>query len=716
MAFVNPWVMVLGIGAALLPVLVHWLTRPRPVVLPLSTVRFVLQAVEQRRSRRRLRDVVILSLRTLAVLLVAAAIARPLFGRRPPAPADAPVRTARVVILDVSQSMAARAMGSTAIERVRPVAAAHLAYQPALAANLVLAGATPHAAFERLSTNYGALRDELGKAAPRPERLNVQAAFQVAAQMLAQAGGEGSIGQAPAREVIILSDFQRTQWAAADFSVFPRDTKIQLESAASGEVPPNVAILGIGGSGRVELGRPVVLEVDVGNFSNVARSVEVELSLPSVSHRLSAPCPAGTKTKLTVEIIPRVLGWQTGEVRLLGMSDALAEDDRLAFVLDVRQPPVFALITRENADTRPSSTYYLERALVPATAQAGLDRSAPRVVRFDPQRDDREILAAADLFVLDHPGRLSETLIASLAGWIRRGRSLLNVACEPADAGNLKSLADLAGGNLRLPVEFTPPLAGGARAERFITDARQDVPPFQVFGDALNATLAPLRFSATLASHSLPDALADDVRATYSDKSACLVVSNCGAGTLAILNADLGGSNLPTSSAFVPLIGELTTLLLGRRTVSAPVACGEPFALPLPPDAGNISGLTIVVERSSGNGNQPGPASSAEGIELTEEPDGLICRSAAAPGPGTIRVRRGERTVFALATAVPEQESDLAALPASVFQNRLAGDRTVSYRDAALADLAEDSLWTWLALGCAVVLVIEMILLRALRT
>jgi hypothetical protein len=716
MAFVNPWMMALGVGAAGLPILIHWLTKPRPVVRPISTVRFVLQAVQQRRSRRRLRDLVILAVRTAAILLLAAAIARPLVGRRPPAPADRPVRTARVVILDVSQSMAARSMGSEAIERARPAAAGHLAYQPGLAANLIFAGATSRSTFEHLSTNFGALRDELGKAVPRPERLNVQAALQLAADMLARERGDTGSAGTSVREVVILSDFQRSQWAAADFSVYPRDTKIQLESAGAGETPPNLAILGVSGLGRVELGRPLVLEIDVGNFSIAARSVEVELSLPSVSHRLTAPCAAGARTKLTVEIVPRVAGWQTGEVRLVGTSDALAADDRRAFVLDVRQPPVFALITREGPEARPSSTYYLERAMVPAATGRSGDRSTARVVRFNPERDDRDTLAAADLFVLDHPGRLSESLLASLTGWLRRGRSLLYVACEPADAGNLKSLADLAAGDLRLPVEFTPPPLLGTHIERFIVDPRRDAPPFQIFGDAVTTTLAPLRFSGALASHPLPDALTDDVRATFSDQTACLVVSNCGAGTLAILNADLGASNLPTSSAFVPLIGELTTLLLGRRTVSAPLACGEPFALPLPPDAGPIAGLSIVSEHNSHGGDRERNNSGGPGIELVEEPEGLVCRSPAAGAPGSVRIHRGERTVFALATAVPEQESDLTALPASVFQNRLAGDRALSYRDVTQDDEARDSLWSWLALGCAVGLAVEMVLLRALKT
>ena len=714
MAFVNPWILLIGALAATLPILIHWLTRPRPIVLPLSTVRFVLQAVQERRARRRLRDYLILAARIAAVLLLAGAMARPLLGRRPPPPADAPALTTRVVVLDVSQSMAARTNGVQSIERARPVAAAQFAFRPGLAVNLLLCGATVRSVFDRPSTNLGALRQDLGKAAPLPERLNAQAALNAAAAMLSSAAGEGRGSSGRRGEVVIVSDFQRTQWATADFSVFPRDTQIQLESVAPAETPPNVAVLAVTCSARAEVGRPLAIQIDVGNFSTAARPVELELTIENAAYHLSGLCSAGGKTSLSTEIVPRAAGWQAGWAKLVGTTDALVEDDLRPFVLDVRQPPVFALITRESAAVRPGSTYYIERALLPVAAAAppAPDRPVSRVVRFDPERDDRDALTAADLFVLDHPGRLPEPLAAALASGLRRGRSVFYVACEPADAANLKRLAELTGTDLRLPVEFAPMPEGGTRGPRFIAEFKRDAPPLEVFGDAVTSTLAPLRFSGGLASHPLPDALADDIRAVFSDRSACLVISSCGAGQIAILNADLGASDLPTSPAFVPLVGELTALLLGRRSIEPPVSCGEPFALPLPPGAGPPSELTVVADREAAGAsrNETAPA------EIVDEAEGQLCRARAAPGPAVIRVKRRDQTVFALATAIPENESDLAALPAAVFRNRLAGDRALSYHDAIQSDDSSDSLWTWLALGCAVGLVTELTLLRAMRT
>src|SRR3954453_1661810 len=105
MNLLHPWLLA-GLAAISLPVLIHWLTKPRPVSVPLSTLRFVREAVQQRRARYRLRDLIILLLRATAIVLLAIAFGRPLAGSKPLV-ADAPGQAVRVVILDRSQSMAA---------------------------------------------------------------------------------------------------------------------------------------------------------------------------------------------------------------------------------------------------------------------------------------------------------------------------------------------------------------------------------------------------------------------------------------------------------------------------------------------------------------------------------------------------------------------------------------------------------------------------------
>jgi hypothetical protein len=78
-----------------------------------------------------------------------------------------------------------------------------------------------------------------------------------------------------------------------------------------------------------------------------------------------------------------------------------------------------------------------------------------------------------------------------------------------------------------------------------VTAFRREDPLFAVFGDDATAALSPLRFAGGLSTRRVESGLADDVLATYSDQSAALVVTACGAGTLAVLNASLADSTLP---------------------------------------------------------------------------------------------------------------------------------------------------------------------------
>jgi hypothetical protein len=180
-----------------------------------------------------------------------------------------------------------------------------------------------------------------------------------------------------------------------------------------------------------------------------------------------------------------------------------------------------------------------------------------------------------------------------------------------------------------------------------------------------------------------------------------LVVTPCGEGVLAVLNADLGASNLPQSPGFVPLIGELATRLLGKPRETGARPCGEPLAVRLPAAAGPAAGLKI---------NPPAG-------ELVEEGGGVLWRCPLLETPGVYQVKRGDAVVYAVAVAVPPEESDLRPLDPAVLTERLAGGRQVSFRSAAGdGEEQQDRVWTWLAVACVGCLLGEVVALKMFRT
>lgn len=701
MTFLHPWAIVAGVLAAGLPVAVHLLTKPRPVRMPLSTLRFLREAVHQRRARHRLRDFLILMLRTLAILLIALAIARPQWGQRPLVSDQLDGDAVRVVALDVSQSMAATDQGIAVFERARSATENFLRYRPGTKVNLLLVGATPRSVFESPSTNFDALREELANAKVLPQRVDVQKLVETAGKMLAPQSPEDN----RRRELVIVSDFQRSSWAKANFASLPEKTQIQLESVAPAEAPANLAIEAVRTIGQESGGGQAQLEVDVHNYSTVTRQVEVEVQIGDSLWHLKSTCSPERMTTLTQQIEWKQTGWQAGEARLVGMDDALAVDNVRPFVVHVQSEPVYALLTRQSAAMRPSSSHFLECALAP---NRGSQERSATVRRLDPAEADATALASADLIVLDHPGKLSDEKIKLLASLLRRGRPILYVAAELVDATNLKHLSEAAGSGMQLPVEFTPPAAGQPRRDLMLATVKRDRPPFNVFGDNLNTIVGQLRFAGGLGSHRVEGRLDDDLLATYSDGSASVVLSSSDAGALAVINADLKESNLPKTWAFLPLVEELVHGLIDRGRGNDTAYCGEPMVVQLPGDAGPTPGLKLV-GLSTEKAAQPEQGNAKEKMygELADDSTGAVWRWNTPDRLGVYGVEHDKAPIFAKAVALPPEESDLEKLDLKKLTDRIGASHDAYYHSATAEGEHRDDMWMWLVSACVLCMIGE---------
>lgn len=710
--FVNTWALLIGGAAIALPVVIHWLTRPRPTRLPVSTLRFIRGAVEQRRSRYRLRNFLILLLRTIAIAVLAAAIARPLLHHQVTASTSEAAAVTRIVLLDCSQSMGARDGGIVRFERARPMVSDLLRPQQSLKCNLLLAAALPNPVFDTPTTNLGALRESLTKATVRPERLRLQQTLNLLAEMFAASDPGSQL------ELIIISDFQRSNWAVADFSVLPKDCSIELRSIAAAEETANLAVLEFTPQGRVEAGREAEVSVRIGNYSDTPRHVRVEVQLGNVVVPFEGHCPARAVTAVGGRVPLTGEGWHFGFAKLMDVDDALPDDNELAIGLQVHPQPRVAILTRDKSDQVGSASYYVERALTSTfsrssatSVSAGTSNEPGLVNRLNSADPDVELLRLSDVVVLARPGRLSSDTITVLTAMLQRGRSLLYVAGDQLDASNLNDLARSLGSSVRLPVDFLPRPAGRSQTRRFLTDVDRRRPPFSIFGDELASAVKSLEFTDGLLTRPTTAGLKDDIRATLSDQSAFLTVTSVGRGRLAVMNVDLERSNIARTPVLVPLLGELLSQeLTTTDSRGATYPCGEPFTLQLPVGEERMEELQFV-----GPGNVTLP--DADRGTLTGIPAGIVWNMTGAATVGAFQVQLEGRTVSAVLAAIPGEESDLRSLPESVFADRLSGGRTLNYTTGSIAGKeTQDDLWVWLAVACVGCVVLELLTLRLFRT
>ncbi|MBK8270169.1 MAG: BatA and WFA domain-containing protein [Planctomycetes bacterium] len=698
--FLHPWAIVAGIAALGLPIVIHKLTRPRPTPFFYSTIRFVLEVIHHRRARSRLRDVLILSLRVLAIALLGAAFARPFFGAQQVVESDSNCDAVRVVIVDQSQSMSARHGGVELFERARAVAADYLTGRSGLGVNLILAGASAHAVFDAPSSNVAALRDELSRATPKPERIDVNEAFKTAADSLARS----SAAPEARRELVIVSDLQRSNFSMADFSVLPKDVKIQIESVSPKTALGNIAVLNVGPKRRPEMGHDLPIEVEIANYSPIPRDLDVQIALGDNVQRIRALCGPDSRITVSTSLAPTSDGWQRGEARLLNAEDALPADDSRPFAVQVQRAPVYGMVTREIDQNNPCASYFLDRALMPAKERGA--GNPVRVVRLSAEQLDLETLGPIDLVVVANPGKLSEETTKLLASLLRRGKPIFYVIGETVDATNLALLADATGADLQLPVTFAPTLPGRVAVNSPLAEIRNDRGPFRVFGDRLAELVRSLHIRAPLVSQRAERGLTDDVIASYADGNACLVRSRCGDGVLTILNADLSQSNLPVSPGFVPMIAEIVDDLLQHRRPEPAAPCGEPFSARLVIGSQSITNLRVAGVDGK----------TLEAGEFVSDKSGALWKWDSPDRPGVISIYGKDGTHRTIAFAAPAEESDLRSLDSLTMKDRLAGGREIGYRAAADKENRIESVWVWLATACSICVILEMATLHLFRS
>ena len=710
MNVVHPWLLAAGAALVALPLAIHLLTRPKPVRLPFSAMRFLEGALKQRRFFSRLRDVLVLALRALLLAALAAAFARPLIQG---AFADGRAAAARrVVILDVSNSMAATKGGVGVFQAAQARALHHLRNAPGLRANLILAGARPEAAFDQFSANFPALQAQARQARALPEELDARAALARAATLLSEAGGETG----PA-EIVIVTDLQQSNWDKLASADVPAGAAIIVENVGMGPQAGNLAVTRVAPEGRVESGRPTRVRVRVGNFSASEQMRALELSVAERTYRQEITIPAGGAAEAAFDLPgdAAAQGWLAGTARIIEARDALRTDDERPFAFQARRAPRFLLLTADSPAQVGAAGYFAARILGSAGGQ--------HVAVQRPDRLTAEDMVQADAVVLCRPGRLDEAAVRLLAGELLRGRPALYLMGSPADAQNLAALGRACGHAMRLPVRFAAWQGSDARAYRadsapearlHLSHVRADAGPFHSFGTDAAALSRMIGARDVLRTAPEPEGLADEILAQWSDGSAALVVTPVGAGRLALWNADILSSGLVRNAFFVALLREAAgRLLLDPAALSEPLPCGLPRGVPLPAAVGRGGQMALA-----------GPAGApAEIPDVREDAQGRLWRWARVGPPGIYRLTEDGSPLCTVAAACPATESDLRPLDAEQFRASLCAEpgpdglaRTVTVIGAGEREKRDNvETWPWILVGAILVGVLELGVLKAFR-
>jgi hypothetical protein len=331
MNFLAPFALALA-GAAAVPLLLHLLRRKLGEKIEFPAVRYLLRAEKEHSRQLKLRNLLLMLLRVLAVLALALAAARPvgrLIGT-----GHAP--TALAIVLDNSLSTSAVVNGAPVLATLKETARAAVD-RAASGDRLWLVTADGRVT----GGSAGAIKSAIDRTEPLAGAGDLTAAVVRAAQLAKGAG-------IPARQLAVLTDAQASTWTAA----IPLDGVATIVYAPTLTPPKNRAVVRAASEPPHWTPRGAVRAA-----TSATDSVTFRITLGT---RAAARGTAAPGADILVRLEPAERGWVAGAIEL--EPDEMRGDDNRYFAVHVGAAP---------AVTADPSVGAFARTAVDALAQSG---------------------------------------------------------------------------------------------------------------------------------------------------------------------------------------------------------------------------------------------------------------------------------------------------------------------------------------------------------
>ena len=687
--------MLLGTAAIAGPIIAHLMNRRtrRKIVFP--TIALLQEASASQSSIFRLRRLILLALRCVAIVFIAWAFARPVWLDADTA-SDVGQKFGVVIIADVSASTGQRAGGVDMIQQVRGEAQ-HVIdeLEPGRdVANLIRADAHPRPAFEDLIANLPALRKDIDTLTATDQRADLTAAIGLAADQLKAHDGP--------RRIVIISDMQATNWS--DLSIDPTtlaagDIRLTVIETPA-ESAANVAVTRPRTSpARPVAGQPAQVIAAIVNHAGDRRTATVQCRVDDqVVGVMPAQLEAGDRREVSFPVVFDGAG-PHAVVISIDADDTLSADDSAYAVTDIVDRATVVIISDDDPTQPTGPTFYLQRALAPNGDDS--DPLQLRVLQIDEVNE--AALVDAEAVVLADPARPStSTPFDLLSGYMQRGGGVLYLLSPGVAPGvTMQNIADLA--NV-LPLPYQPVELVEHPAALTFGEGAWSSPPLNVFDEASQFALQRIPFArAYSVAEVRPEAF---VMLRFSDGSPALASIGHGAGRFVLANFSSSprGTDLAKRGVFVPLIHSLVDHL--RPTTSS-----RPALL-----AGHAH--TLQLHAAAGRYTIADPANQSRPVQRLDN----MLQLPRLDRAGLYTIQRDGEPVDRVAVNIDPRESDLRRIDTATVQAMLNTDsdspRAEVHRAGEVASIDDRGipLWPWCIGAAMAALAAEMIFLRVMRS
>ncbi len=533
MSFLNP-LFLLGALAVAGPIIVHLYRRQEARKIPFSSLLFISHSPSLSWRRLRLRNLLLLAMRVLAILLVVLAFARPFFATHDPAAAVSP-RKSVVVLLDNSLSMRA----GDRFERAKAEAANILGTLRDRDSCFVVAFSDTSSVLNQRHTERKALTSYIRDLKPSFRRTDFGQALKLGSQLLSSAPNE-------VQEIHLISDFQQSGWnqKAAVVSV-PEKVKIvphKIEGQAGGNVSiSHLEIAENDGRGQTEM------KVAARVTSSDKRSAPITLEVNGkVIGEKRVDLEAGRSALVEFDAWTPPAGISRGTVTVQS-SDVLPSDNSAFFVVNPLARQKLLLLTE--ADSGRSSGDYAEDLYIRKALATGPG------AQFDVVAETVET-APADLtpfsaVLINDPGVIPARLAERLTTFVNNGGGLiLSVGARSEITRLNERLSGL------LPARLVRKRQGSSSRISLITNIQKQHNVFQVFRPVHQSYFLTTPFRAYLEAAPVEGS---SVLMELDQGSPLLLEKMVGKGRVLLYTSAFSTdwNDLPLKSVFLPFCQEL---------------------------------------------------------------------------------------------------------------------------------------------------------------
>jgi len=530
MQFLAPLFFAALAGLAI-PVLLHLTQREKKQIVRFPSLMFVRRIPYQSVRRRKIQHWLLLMVRMAALAMIILAFARPLLdsGTIPTGGANA---REVVILVDTSYSMGFGDRWTQAQVAARDQIAQLTASDRG---SVVLFGSGADIQL-RSTAERSRLQATVDSATPSPSSTRFSPALKVAGSILAES-------TLPKREVVIISDFQRSGWRGEEGAKLPQGTTLTPVPVQGASDKPNLSVTGVtfARSAFSDQQRIVVTAGITNRTEQPVKGSSITLEVGGLTVG-TKPIAVEGGSSTSVAFDPFTVSGKNMRASVKLADDALAADNTFNFVVSPIEPVHITVVDRGSA----ASALYLTRVL-----SIGTTPKFEAVFRQGDALSDEDLRKSAVIVLNDV--EVDAPLARRLARYVEQGGGLF-VAAGPRARWPQDVDA--------LPATIGPPVDRTRGDAARVGALEYGHPVFEPFRAPRSGDFSSI---PVYGYRNLTAAQGSQVLARFDAGTPAVLERNLGRGHVMVWGStlDVSWSDLPTKPVFLPFIHQTVRHLAG---------------------------------------------------------------------------------------------------------------------------------------------------------